>query len=101
MDCKSTTGYLFQLAAGRVSWRFNKQTIMELSTSEAKNLALSTAARKFMWLKSLGGDIDFVSNGVICLNGDNHYTTDGKRDSVDRGIETHGDLLSLRTWESG
>jgi hypothetical protein len=42
-DQKSTSGYLFNLADGAISWGSKKQTSAPLSTSEAEYAALSLA----------------------------------------------------------
>ena len=44
-DRKSTSGYLFLIAAGPVSWKSRKQSTVALSTAEAEYVALSAAVR--------------------------------------------------------
>ena len=44
-DRKSTSGYLFQMAGGPVSWKSRKQDSVALSTAEAEYIALSSAAQ--------------------------------------------------------
>ena len=43
-DRKSTSGYLFQVSGGAVTWKSNKQSCVALSTAEAEYVALSSAA---------------------------------------------------------
>jgi hypothetical protein len=43
---KSTTGYIFMMNGGPVSWTSKKQTTVALSTMEAEYMALSDAARE-------------------------------------------------------
>jgi len=45
-DRHSTTGNVFLLAGGAISWLSKKQTVVALSTSEAKYVALSLAAQE-------------------------------------------------------
>ncbi len=45
-DRKSTSGYLFQIAGGPVSWRSKKQDTAALSTAEAEYVALSGATQE-------------------------------------------------------
>ncbi len=52
-DRKSTSGYIFKLNGGAVSWRSKKQSGVALSTAEAEYVALSAAAQEAMWLKQL------------------------------------------------
>ena len=41
---KSTTGYVFMMAGGAITWHSKKQSITALSSTEAKYIALSEAA---------------------------------------------------------
>ena len=50
-DCKSTSGYLFQIGGTPVTWRSNKQSCIALSTAEAEYMALSSAAQEAIWLR--------------------------------------------------
>ena len=52
-DRKSTSGYLFQIGGGAVSWRSKKQTCVALSTAEAEYVALASAAQEAMWMRQL------------------------------------------------
>jgi hypothetical protein len=45
-DRKSTTGYVFVIASGPVSWTSHKQSTIALSTMEAEYMALSDASRE-------------------------------------------------------
>ena len=56
-DRKSTSGYLFRIAGGPVSWRSKNQDTVALSTAEAEYLALSSAAQAMMWLRRLKSDL--------------------------------------------
>jgi len=42
--CKSTTGYVFKMAGGAITWYLKKQLVMALSSTEAEYIALSEAA---------------------------------------------------------
>ncbi|XP_070005614.1 secreted RxLR effector protein 161-like [Nicotiana tabacum] len=48
---KSTSGYIFLLAGGVVSWRSVKQTIVATSTMEAEFIAYYEATSQALWLK--------------------------------------------------
>ena len=52
-DRKSTSGYLFQISGGAVTWRSKKQSCVALSTAEAEYMALSSAAQEAVWLRQL------------------------------------------------
>ena len=52
-DRKSTSGYLFQLSGGAVTWKSKKHGCVALSTAEAEYVALSSTAQESVWLKHL------------------------------------------------
>ena len=52
-DQKSTSGYVFMLSGGAVSWSSKKQKCVALSTAEAEYVALSSAAQESIWLRQL------------------------------------------------
>lgn len=43
LDRKSTTGYIIMMAGAAVIWRSTKQGIITLSSTEAENVALTSA----------------------------------------------------------
>ena len=47
----STTGNLFLMTEGPISWLSKKQSIIALSTSEAEYVAVSTTALEAVWLR--------------------------------------------------
>ncbi|RVW91887.1 Retrovirus-related Pol polyprotein from transposon TNT 1-94 [Vitis vinifera] len=49
-DKKSTTGYIFMMAGGAVSWKSVKQTLIASSTMEAKYVACYEACCHAMWM---------------------------------------------------
>jgi hypothetical protein len=42
--CKSTTGYVFKMASGAITWYSKKQSVMALSSMKAEYMALSEVA---------------------------------------------------------
>ena len=52
-DRKSTSGYVFMLSGGAVSWSSKKQKCVALSTAEAEYIALSSAVQESVWLRQL------------------------------------------------
>ncbi|KAL0404178.1 UNVERIFIED_CONTAM: Secreted RxLR effector protein [Sesamum radiatum] len=49
---KSTSGYIFMIASGTVSWRSAKQTLIATSTMEAEFVSCFEATSHGVWLKS-------------------------------------------------
>lgn len=52
-DRKSTSGFVFQLVGGPISWGSKKQSSVSLSTSEAEYVALSLAIQEAKWVYRL------------------------------------------------
>ena len=55
---KSTTGYMFILAGGPISWSSTIQKVIAQSTCEAEYMALGEAVKEAIWLKSFINDLD-------------------------------------------
>ena len=84
---KSTTGYLFRIGNGTVSWKTGRQSIVALSSTEAEYASLSCAAQETIWMRNLLESIGFqqleptmiseVNQGAIALAGNlgNHPKT--------------------------
>ena len=69
----ATSGYVFTLGGGAISWRSCKQTILTRSTMEAELTALDTATVEAEWLRELLIDLRVVEKPVpaILMNYDN------------------------------
>ncbi|GJR11302.1 retrovirus-related pol polyprotein from transposon TNT 1-94 [Tanacetum coccineum] len=50
---KSTTGYVFTLSGGIVSWVSKLQSVVAMSTTEAEYVAAAQASKEAVWLKML------------------------------------------------
>jgi hypothetical protein len=48
---RSTSGYVFTLAGGAISWMSKLQNIVSLSTTEAEYVVVSHACKEAIWLK--------------------------------------------------
>ena len=55
---RSTSGYVFLLAHGAISWSSKKQSCIALSTMEAEFVAFCSAAQEGVWLKAVFGSAD-------------------------------------------
>ena len=51
-DLKSTSGYIFMMAGGAISWKSVKQTLRASSTMQAEFVACYGAATQAIWLKN-------------------------------------------------
>ena len=64
---KSTTGYIFKLAGGAVSWKSEKDKSIVSSTMQAELVACFSAATQAIWLRNLIKELtvfDFVDRPI-------------------------------------
>eukprot|EP00253_Pinus_taeda_P010962 PITA_10962 len=52
-DRKITSGYLFYMGSGAISWASKKQSIVALSTAEAEYVVATAAACKAVWMRGM------------------------------------------------
>ena len=70
-DRHSTSGNLFLISNGPVSWLSKKQPIVTLSTCEAEYVALSTATQEAVWIKRLLSDFHVSQKQATVIMEDN------------------------------
>ena len=68
---RSTSGYVFMVANGVVSWSNKKQSTVAKSTTEAEYVALSQATQEAIWLRRLLCDLGCKADGPTLINEDN------------------------------
>ena len=66
-DLKSTSGYLFTLGGGAVSWKSSKQTCIARSTMESEFIALDKAGEEAEWLRHFLEDIPIWPQFVLAI----------------------------------
>lgn len=71
---RSTTGVVFMLAGGPVTWSSQRQGLVTLSTTESEYVAATSAIREAMWLRSLLDDLGHSCKEATELNVDNQST---------------------------
>ena len=59
-DKKSTSGYVFMLGIGVVSWSSKKQQIVSLSTTEAEFITATACACQAIWLRRILEELQFM-----------------------------------------
>eukprot|EP00253_Pinus_taeda_P025350 PITA_25350 len=52
-DRKSTSGYVFHMGSGAISWASKKQSIVALSTAEAEYVAATATACQAVWMRRM------------------------------------------------
>ena len=67
----STSGFVFTLNGGAISWSSKKQPIIALSSTEAEYIALTHAAKEAIWYRHLFHSIHLPLHHPITLYCDN------------------------------
>lgn len=68
---RSTSGYVFELVNGPVTWSSQRQKLVTLSTTESEYVAAATAAREAIWLRKLLSNIKCPCVGATIIKVDN------------------------------
>lgn len=61
---RSTSGYIFKLANGSITWMSKRQTCVSLSTTEAEYIAACLAVKESIWIQKLLCDLGYANNSV-------------------------------------
>ena len=75
-DCHSTSGYVFLLANGTISWSSCKQKTIAQSTSEAEYMALANVANQAVWYQGFLKKLRYTIEDTVPLHGDNKGAVD-------------------------
>lgn len=81
---RSTTGYVFVLAGGPITWSSHRQKLVTLSTTEAEYVAGSEAAKELIWLRYLLKDI-----GYHCQSGSELFVDNLSAINITKNPELH------------
>ncbi|XP_051148636.1 secreted RxLR effector protein 161-like [Andrographis paniculata] len=97
---KSTSGYVFMLAGGAISWRSAKQSITATSTMKAEFVSCFEASSHSVWLKSFISELRVVDSisRPIKLYCDNSAAVFMAKNNKSRSRSKHIDIkyLTLR-----
>ncbi|GKV09408.1 hypothetical protein SLEP1_g20916 [Rubroshorea leprosula] len=91
-DRKSTSGYIFNLGSGAVSWSSKKQECTALSSSEAEYVATSSAACQAIWMRRIMKDLQQVQEKATKIFCDNKATILMTKNLVFHGRTKHIEL---------
>ncbi|KAI3725113.1 hypothetical protein L1987_64888 [Smallanthus sonchifolius] len=81
-DSKSTSGYVFHLGSGAISWQSKKQKVVALSSTEAEYIALSMPGCQAIWLRGIIEELKFQIKHSLTLYCDNKSTISLAKDPV-------------------
>ena len=68
---RSTSGYVFTMAGGPVSWSSKRQATVMLSTTEAKYMSLMRATQQVLWMYSFMSKVGLTRKFPAILHSDN------------------------------
>ncbi|KAJ9538815.1 hypothetical protein OSB04_031548 [Centaurea solstitialis] len=92
-DLKSTSGYIFMLAGGAISWKASKQSLTATSTFQAEYIAIYDATSHAIWLKNFVVGLKIMDSiekplTIYCDNAAAvFFTKNNKRSSGSRNID--------------
>ena len=75
-DCHSTSGYVFFLANGTISWSSCKQKTIAQSTSEAEYMALANVANQAVRYQGFLKELGYTVEDAVPLHDDNKGAVD-------------------------
>jgi len=91
-DRRSTSGYVFLLSGGAVSWASKKQSVVTLSTTEAEYVAASSCACQCVWMRRVLENIGLSQNKCTVIMCDNSSTIKLSKNPVMHGRSKHIDV---------
>ncbi|PHT58324.1 hypothetical protein CQW23_00687 [Capsicum baccatum] len=76
-EVKSTSGYVFTIGGGAVSWKSSKQTCITRSTIESEFITLDKADEEAEWLRNFLEDIPYWPKPMapVCIHCDSQAVT--------------------------
>jgi hypothetical protein len=69
---KSTTGYVYLVGGGAITWMSKKQSVVAMSSTDVEYVALSEASREACWLRSLYKELGYDQKKPTQIRCDNN-----------------------------
>ena len=90
-EVSSTSGYVFAMCGGAVSWKSSKQTCIARSTMESEFIALDLATQEADWLRNLLADIPLWGKPTppVWVHCDSQAAISVAKNSVYNGKKRH------------
>ena len=91
-DRKSTSGYVFLLSSGTISWLSKKQPVVSLSTTEAEFIAATVCACQTVWLKRVLEKLGLTQEKTTIIHCDSSSAIKLSKNPVMHGRSKHIDV---------
>ena len=89
---RSTSGFVFLMAGGPVSWSSKRQATVALSTVEAEYVAMSRCAQQLVWMHSWLDEVQIEYSLPGVIRGDNRGAIALTKNTWDHGKIKHIDI---------
>jgi transposase InsO family protein len=89
---RSTTGYVFIMNGGAISWQSKRQATVAVSTTEAEYMAAAAAAKEALWLRKLLGDLQLYT-GAMVIKADNQSAIKVLKNPIMSARSKHIDVI--------
>ena len=89
---RSTSGYVFLMSGGAVTWSSKRQTTVALSTVEAEYVAMSRCAQQMAWMHSWLDEIEVEHSLPGLIKGDNRGAIALTKNTKDHSKVKHIDI---------
>jgi hypothetical protein len=88
----STSGFVFMMAGGVVTWSSKRQATVALSTVEAEYVAMSRCAQQMIWMQSWLDEVKIEHSLPGIIKGDNRGALALTKNTKDHGKVKHIDI---------
>ena len=89
---RSTTGYVFIMNGGAISWQSKRQPTVAVSTTEAEYMAAAHAVKEALWLRKLLEEFR-LDPGTITIKADNQSAIKIIKNPVTSARSKHIDMI--------
>ena len=89
---RSTSGYVFMMAGGAVTWSSKRQPTVALSTVEAEYVAMSRCAQQMIWMQTWLDEVEIIYTTPGIIKGDSRGAIALAKTTKDHGKVKHIDI---------
>lgn len=89
---RSTSGYVFMMAGGPVTWSSKRQATVALSTVEAEYVAMSRCAQQMIWMQTWLDEVQMEHDTPGIIMGDSRGAIALAKNTKDHGKVKHIDI---------